>query len=91
MKSSKDYSGNLDNTDFYGEEPMKLLYNPQKNIFVDECGFVIYNIYEFVDPNTIFLFKEKKEFMHVEYNGRSIDLIYDEWDDQYYVDLYPLE
>lgn len=47
------------------EDVCGVFYDIDNNWFVDEDGFVIYNIFELVSPNDVYLFKDKKDYMLV--------------------------
>ena len=49
-------------------------YNPIKNLFIDTDGFVVYEIFRFVSPNQLLLFKMKKEDIHFRYKENTICL-----------------
>ena len=52
-------------------------YDPEYNEFSDECCKVVRNIYKFISPNLIYLFKTKKKDLFVYgLNGELIELIY---------------
>ena len=56
----------------------QIFYDEKDNYFVDDCGFVIPNIYTIIDPNLIYLLKTKKDDMFVYgVTGEYIELIYE--------------
>jgi len=57
-------------------------YNKEKNIMIDEDGFEIFNIFNIISPNSLFLFKYKKDDMFVfGTSGKVVELIYPDNDD----------
>jgi hypothetical protein len=71
-------------------EAIGLFYDIENNCFVDEDGFIVYNIYSLVRPSDIFLFRRNKEYMLVVgVYGDLVELYYpdddgdsqDDWDD----------
>ena len=60
------------------EEIRQIYFNEGQNQFIDELGYVIYNIYSIIDPNMIYLLKTKKEDLFVYgVHGEFIELIYE--------------
>ncbi len=56
-----------------------LFYDKERNCFYDEDGFYVWNIYKYITPNMLFLFKKKKEYMSFEVKkGVFIELFYPE-------------
>jgi hypothetical protein len=54
-------------------------YYESENIFIDERGDTIYNIYSIVDPNLVYLFKNKKEDMIVYgVHGQKVEMLYEQ-------------
>lgn len=45
------------------EDTRRLQYDSKENIMYDEGGSIVFNIFSLIDPNTLYLFKEKKENM----------------------------
>jgi hypothetical protein len=43
--------------DLYYHAILTVFYNPIENIFYDQCGIRIINIFEIITPNDLFLFK----------------------------------
>jgi len=41
---------------------LQLFYDPEENIFYDQCGIRIINIFEVLTPNDLFLFKQNQEY-----------------------------
>jgi len=46
-----------------------LFYDKELNSFYDEDGFPIWNIFDFITPNDLFLFHHHKEYMLVPCTG----------------------
>jgi hypothetical protein len=68
------------------EEVVQIYYSETSNVFFDEGGYIIDNIYRVLSPNVIYVLKYKKEDMFVfGLNGEYIELIY-EADDLIYGD-----
>jgi hypothetical protein len=66
------------------QDAIGLFYDIDKNVFIDEDGFVISGILELITPNDIFLFKHLKEYMVVNHRtlpGVVCELYYPEDDD----------
>jgi 4-amino-4-deoxy-L-arabinose transferase-like glycosyltransferase len=56
----------------------QIFYDEKDNFYVDDCGYVIPNIYSIIEPNIIYLFRSKKEDMFVySAHGEYIELIYE--------------
>lgn len=54
----------------------------KENYFVDEMGDVIYDVYRYVPPNIVYLFKRNKEYMLFKNeNGIMIEMHYLDDDD----------
>lgn len=52
-------------------------FNADKNVFIDESGYEMRNIFSIISPNMMYLFKKKKEDMFVYgLSGEFIELIY---------------
>jgi hypothetical protein len=45
------------------DEQSYLYYNDEENMFYDECGFPVFNIFSIISPNTLRLFIEYGEDM----------------------------
>lgn len=45
------------------EYTVGLFYVKEWNVFMDEGGFIVWNIFEIITPNDLFLFKKYKEYM----------------------------
>lgn len=56
-----------------GSEDIKTLwYDKSNNILIDEDGFVVHDIFEYITPNELALFKLKEEWMLI----RNIELVW---------------
>lgn len=44
-----------------------LFYNKEKNLFEDEGGFIVWDIFNWITPNDLYLFKHYKEDMLVQH------------------------
>ena len=54
-----------------------LYYDPDQNLFEDEFGFVMYNIFAFISPTELMMFKDAGEDMRFHgLNRRTVELIY---------------
>lgn len=56
-----------------------LFYDADHNWFVDEDGEIVYNMYQYITPNDLYLFKRSKCYMvfpFVQEKGVSIELYY---------------
>lgn len=62
------------------EDIITLYYDYQNNIMVDEGGFIIHDIFRFITPSELSLFKKDQEWMLI----RNIELV---WPEDIYVDL----
>lgn len=52
-------------------------FNKNHNKFVDECGYIIFDIFRYITPNEFYDFLEKKEYMCLRKNSNTyIELIY---------------
>jgi hypothetical protein len=49
----------------YNGDSIGMYYDRDNNIFVDEDGFPIYEIFTMITPNDLYLFKKKKCYMIV--------------------------
>lgn len=62
------------------EEVMQIYYNASRNVFMDEGGFEIYNIYKLLSPNVVFLLKHDRQDMFAfGLKGEYIELIYEDY------------
>ena len=46
-----------------------LFYDADRNVFIDEDGFIIWSIFEVITPNDLFLFKRNQEYMLVRHRS----------------------
>ena len=54
-----------------------LFYDEEENVMMDECGFVITNIFNIISPNALFLFKRLREDLFVVgTHGQNVGLIF---------------
>jgi len=62
-------------------DPYRLYYDPETNLIVDECGFIIFDIFRVVSPGVLLVFKARRSYM-LAYglNGEMIELFYMEED-----------
>lgn len=64
------------------DEDILLFYDEERNVMIDFNGRVVFNIFEIISPNVLFLFKKHKEHMVVRgRNGVRIELIWPEHDE----------
>ena len=64
---------------------VNLFYNPETNVISDECGFMVFDIFNIVTPNRLFLFKQQKQHMSTWNDfGDLIVLYYGEGEDGNY-------
>ena len=47
-------------TDAFG-----LFYDLENNVFMDEGGFIVWSIFDYITPNDLILFRETREYMAV--------------------------
>ena len=56
----------------------RIYYDPDLNIMFDQCGFMIFDIFDIIDPNTLFLFKHKKvDVSTYDKHGNPVILFYE--------------
>lgn len=66
------------------EDSVGLFYVPEWNVFMDEAGFIVWSIFEYITPNDLLLFKRNKEYMlvpHASVSGVLVELFYEDTDD----------
>lgn len=51
------------------KDAIGLFYDADKNVFVDEDGFVVWSIFELITPNDLFLFHAHKESIVVDHRS----------------------
>ena len=39
----------------------ELYYDPETNVLTDACGFMVFDIFNIIDPNALYLFKRNKQ------------------------------
>lgn len=69
------------------EEVIGLFYDKEANKFIDEGGFIVWNIFDYVTPTDLLMFRQDKEYMLVPRHGSGgkvlVELFYPEEDDTY--------
>lgn len=66
------------------EDSIGLFYDRDKNVFIDEDGFIVWSIFEIITPNDLFLFKLNQEYMLVQHRTMPevlVELYYPDGDD----------
>lgn len=65
-----------------------LYYDSINNVFVDENGYMVWNLFEIITPNDLFLFKKTKEYTIVNHRTirRTVVELYWPEEDDYYFD-----
>lgn len=53
-----------------GQDSIGIFYDVERNLFIDEDGFPIINVFELITPNDLYLFKLGGTYMVV--NHRSL-------------------
>lgn len=62
----------------------QLYYDSRQNIMFDEDGDIVYNIFDFIKPNDLFLFKHhKKNIITYGRYGQMVEIVYG----RYFVNL----
>jgi hypothetical protein len=70
-----------------GDENL-LFYDDVRNVMIDCGGFIVWNIFDYISPNDLYLFKTHKEDMVVVNNsGQRIELIWPEHEGDEYLDI----
>lgn len=60
------------------EDTTALFYYEEDNYFVDEGGYIIYNIFSYISPSQLLLFKKHRTYMCVATpKGDVIELFHD--------------
>ena len=62
-----------------------LFYDRERNVFVDEGGFIIWRLFELITPNDLYLFRLRQEHMVVNCKsipGAVVELYWPEEDDE---------
>lgn len=68
------------------EYTIGLFYVKEWNVFMDEGSFIVWNIFEIITPNDLFLFKKHKECMlipHCTEPGVVVELFWPDDDGDY--------
>ena len=66
------------------EDTVGLFYVKEWNVFMDEDGFIVWDIFEIITPNDLFLFKKNQEYMlipHCTAPGVLVELFWQDDDD----------
>lgn len=53
-------------------------YDTERNRFMDECGFPVNNIYDYITATDLYLFRQRKEYSLTVVDGIFIELIWPE-------------
>lgn len=65
------------------DDAIGLFYDVCNNVFIDEDGFVVFGIFEFITPNDLYLFRQREKYMvvnHRSLSGVVCELYYPEED-----------
>lgn len=65
------------------QDAMAFFYDVVNNVFLDEDGFIVWNMLEFVTPNDLYLFRHHEQYMvfqHRSLPGIMCELYYPEED-----------
>lgn len=58
-------------------EGMMMFYFAEENHFVDENGFIIYNLFDYVSPNELKIFKmEDEDMFFIRPDGSHVYMIF---------------
>jgi hypothetical protein len=61
----------------------QLYYDEVNNIMLDEGGFPVFNIFDYIEPYILYLFKQGREYMLTPSKiGPWVELIWPEHDDE---------
>lgn len=74
MKASLDYE------DYDCDEVYTIYYDEEKNVMIDCDGFMLFDIFDLITPNDLFLFKSKKEDMLIRGKRHLVELIWPDFD-----------
>jgi hypothetical protein len=67
-----------------GFDIIQMYYYPIDNVMLDERGYIIYDIFDYITPNVLAVFKETKHFRTtVTRWGDLVELIYIGTEDDY--------
>ena len=62
------------------DEIIALFYYDDDNCFVDENGCIVYNLFDYVTPNELLIFKQEREDLFItKPDGKYIEIIYPEY------------
>lgn len=54
-----------------------LFYDEERNLFTGDDGFIVYDIFRIINPNTLFRFKLKKTYsIEQSRDGRIVEMFY---------------
>ena len=57
-----------------------MLYDHENNYFIDETGYIIYELFKYITPNELLLFKQMNEDLFIlRPNGDYIEMIAPEY------------
>lgn len=83
MKPSIDFDDFDDQDNYWAGERYRMCdyvsyyYDDERNVMIDEDGTEIFNIFEIIPPNMLYLFKTKKQDMFVYgVDGQYVELVY---------------
>ena len=83
MKPSLDFDDFDDQDNYWAKESCQVCdyvsyyYDDERNVMIDEDGTEIFNIFEIISPNMLYLFKTKKQDMFVYgVDGQYVELVY---------------
>ena len=83
-RAETDENGYLNHYDSPDElDVVTLFYNNEENKFIDKDGWIVWDIFKYITPNDLYLFRKKKECMVVPYQtapGWLCELYYSEDD-----------
>ena len=67
-----------------GYDIIVFYYDPERNVMIDECGFTVFDIFDYIKPSVLFLFKKNKQYMTTWTRwGDMVELIYPEISERY--------
>jgi len=73
----------------YISDSMALYYLKDDNVFMDGEGEIVFEIFEVISPNDLYLFKRNKEYTIVNHHtlpGKFVELYWPEEEEEYYFD-----
>ena len=58
----------------------QLYYDSIRNIMTDDMGYIVYNIFDYMTPNDLFMLRKNKKDMLIEHNryGQFVEVIYED-------------